>query len=97
MASLEDRVHDKIVAGLSDSRISPAVLALKLQRENVYVNESFLQYFINYIILMSDSPLVPLHLADIHMTCKALKDSLMELGLTGDTRKSVDKNEYLVV
>lgn len=97
MASLEDKIHDKFAAGLSDSRISPAVLAMHMQRENLYVNESLIQYITNYIIQMADLNIVPMHLAEVQKTCKALKESLVELGLTGDTRQPVDKGEYLAV
>jgi hypothetical protein len=97
MPSLEDKVHDKLVSGLSDSRVSPAVLAIKMHRENLYVNESFMQYMTNYIIQLAESPLIPVQLAEIQQQCRALKISLEELGLTGSTRKSLDINEYLVV
>jgi hypothetical protein len=97
MASLEDRIHDKFAAGLSDSRVSPAVLAMHMQQENKYVNESLIQYITNYIIQMSDMSTVPMHLAEVQRTCRYLKDSLVELGLTGETRSSSQTHEYLVV
>ena len=96
MASLENKVHDKFAAGLADSRFQPAVAALNMQTENRYVNESLIQYMTNYIVQMADMKTVPMHLAEVQKTCKALKSSLTELGLTGDTR-SLDSNEYLVV
>jgi hypothetical protein len=97
MASLEDKVHDRFAAGLADSRISPAVLALHMQHENLYVNESLIQYITNYIIQMAEMTIVPMYLVEVHKTCKVLKESLVELGLTGDTRQPVDKGEYLAV
>jgi hypothetical protein len=96
MASLEDKVHEKFAAGLSDSRFQPAVAALQMQRENKYVNESLIQYITNYIIQMADMRTIPMHLSEVQNTCKQLKNSLTELGLTGATREA-DKNEYLVV
>jgi hypothetical protein len=95
MASLEDKAHDKLVSVLADSRCSPAVLALQMQRENTYVNESFIQYFTNYIIQMADSHTIPLHLAEVKRTCQALRFSLTELGLTGETRVPVNRAEYI--
>jgi phage host-nuclease inhibitor protein Gam len=95
MASLEDKVHDRFATGLADSRFQPAVAALNMQRENKYVNESLIQYMTNYVIQMADMKTVPMHLVEVQAMCKALKISLTELGLTGETRTT--GNEYLVV
>lgn len=92
----EQKLHDKIAAGLGNSRISPAVLATHMIKENVYVNESLLMYLTNYVIYMADSKLIPLNLVDIQNICKLLKVSLQELGLTGISELGeVDGNEYL--
>ena len=47
-----DKLHSKISKGLGDVHVSPAAMAYKMLRESRYVNESFLQYAINYIIIM---------------------------------------------
>ena len=96
MASLENKVHDKFAAGLADSRFQPAVASLQMQTENKYVNETLIQYFSNYVIQMADMKTVPMHLSEVQQTCKLLKLSLEELGLTGATRAQ-EAREYLVV
>ena len=95
---INESVHKKIAAGLGDSRVSPAVLARLLMDENRYINESFMQYMINYIIIMANATHVPMHLAVVHEDCKILYSTLQELGLTGTIgREPVDKTEYLAV
>ena len=96
MASIDQKLHDKIAAGLADQRVSPALLALKMTRENRYVNEAMLSYLINYVIMMSEQEMVPLPLVDIYNTCKQLRYSLEELGLTGIVRKQEPMNEFLL-
>ena len=66
--------------------------------ESKYVNESLLQYMVNYINIMANSKIVPVHLADIQSICKYLNVSLQELGLVGDVgRQVMVTNEYLQV
>ena len=96
MASIDQKLHDKIAAGLADQRVSPALLALKMTRENRYVNEAMLGYLVNYVIMMSEQEMVPLPLVDIHNICKQLRYSLEELGLTGIVRKQEPMNEFLL-
>lgn len=95
--TIEEKIHKKMVEGLSSSEFSPAVAAIKMKRESRYVNESMLQYITNYIIVMADAIVIPVHLKEIQDTCKALKDSLTELGLTGETRLPVVGTEYLAI
>lgn len=95
--TIEDKVHKKMVEGLGSSNFSPAVAAIKMKRESKYVNESMLQYITNYIIVMAEAAVIPVHLKEVQDICKALKDSLSELGLTGDTRLPVVGTEYLAV
>ena len=98
MASVEEATFKKLAAGLADQRMSPAILAMKLTRENLAVNEGMLALIINYIIIMATKPLVPFQLAELQQVCKLMKISLEELGLTGTIqREQVDNNEYLVV
>lgn len=98
MASVEDSVHKKLSAGFADQRLSPAVLAMKMTRENLAVQEAALSYLINYILIMAEKPLIPFQMVELQNICKLLKISLEELGLTGKIQKvTVDTNEYLVV
>ena len=98
MAKVDEAAHKKIAAALSDSRVSPAVLARMMTDEYKYANESLLQYFVNYIIIMANSTHVPLYLEDVYTDCKVLYSSLQELGLTGTIgREFLDNKDYLAV
>lgn len=97
MARLEEKGHEKIVTLLADSRCSPAVLARLMIDESRYVNESFMGYFINYVIIMANQTLVPMHLVETHNQCKTLYLSLQELGLTGTVGRMPHEAEYLQV
>ena len=96
MSKQDDKLHTSIANGLSDTRVSPAVLALKMLQENVYVNESLLQYFVNYVNTMATAKVLPLHLQEVQEHCKTLQISLQELGLLGTQgRTQATQNEYL--
>lgn len=95
--NIEEKTHKAVVAGFGHSDLSPAAMAYKMLHESKFVNESMLQYIVNYIIIMASNPVIPMHLTDIHEQCKTFKILLEELGFTGDTRYPVDKNEYLAV
>jgi hypothetical protein len=47
-----DKEHKKIVDIFSNASISPAGLSYKMLNESRYVNESLIQYMVNYIIIM---------------------------------------------
>ena len=49
MPSLEEAAYKKLSTALADQRISPAILAMKMSRENLAVNENMLLMLINYI------------------------------------------------
>jgi hypothetical protein len=73
-------------------------MAYKMHRESLYVNESLLQYFVNYVNIMANAKIIPIHLADIQAICKYLNSSLEELGLVGEVgRTGHTSNEYLHV
>jgi len=98
MARIDESVHKKIAAGLGDSRVSPAVLARMMQDENLYINESFLHYFVNYVVQLANAKHIPLYLEEIQSQCKLLYSSLQELGLTGTVgRESASGAEFLAV
>ena len=93
-----DKLHKHLVKGFGHNDVQPAAMAYKMLHESKYVNESVLQYLINYVIVMADHPVVPMRLAEVHQICKALKLSLEELGLTGMTgRQETANHEYLSV
>ena len=92
-----DKLHKQLVTGFGSSEISPATMAYKMHRESLYVNESVLQYLINYVIIMAESKIIPLHLQEVQQTCKTLYSSLQELGLTGTVgRVPHSSNEFLL-
>lgn len=88
MAKVDEVLHKKFAAGLADTRVSPAVLAYHMLEENLYVNESMLQYLINYVSIVANKKLLPVHLEEIQQTCRLLQVSLEELGLTGSLGRS---------
>jgi hypothetical protein len=93
-----DKLHKQIAKGFGHADVSPAAMAYKMLHESRYVNESVLQYAVNYIILMATHPVIPLHLEEVHNQCKVLYTSLQELGLTGTVgRVQEPRNEYLQV
>jgi hypothetical protein len=92
-----ETLHKQIAKGLGDTNISPAVLANMMKREPLYVQESLIQYLINYVIMISNTNIIPPHLKEVKDICDLLHISFQELGLTGDTRMPVDTNEYLAV
>ena len=47
-----DKEHKKIVDIFSNTNVSPAALSYKMLNEYRYVNESLIQYMVNYIIIM---------------------------------------------
>ena len=93
-----EKLHKHIAKGLGHTEISPATLAYKMLQENKYVNESFLQYAINYIIIMATSPVIPLHLKPVSDECKIIYTCLQELGITGIVgREEIDNTEFTVL
>lgn len=98
MSIQDDKLHEKIANGLSDTRVSPAALSYKMLRESRYVNESLLQYFVSYVNVMAESKLIPMHLAEVQQQCQIIQSSLQELGLLGTYGRTHEpSNEYLSV
>jgi len=98
MNSTEESAHKKLTGILADSRISTSVLAYKMLKENKYVNENFLELFVNYVYMMADTKLVPIHLAEIQQACGWLKQNMEELGLPDIVGKLPEEpNEYLAI
>ena len=95
MPSIEEGTARKLANGLADTRMSPAILAMKISRENGSVNKAMLDMLINYIIIVANKNIVPFHMKEVQDTCKNLLLSLEELGLTGRVQPTA--NEYLAV
>ena len=93
-----DKLHKHIAKGLGHNDVSPAVLAYKMLNESKYVNESLLQYMVNYINIMANAKIVPMHLLEIREISKYLNISLQELGLVGEVGRVADSShEYLAI
>ena len=98
MTVRSEKLHKQIVEGLGHADLSPAALAYKMLHESAYVNESLLQYMVNYINIMATAKIVPMHLAETQSICKYLNLSLEELGLIGNVGRQVPITaEYLQV
>ena len=98
MNKVELRTYSKLVEGLGHNDLSPASLAAHIQNESLYVNESFVQMFTNYIIILANADHIPFYLKDVQELCKYMLPTLQELGLTGTYgRMPLDTNEYLAV
>lgn len=93
-----DKLHKQIVKGFGNHDVSPAAMAYKMHRESQYVNESVLQYMINYINITANAKVIPVHLADIQKVCVYLNNSLQELGLVGEVGRPVSvSTDYLAI
>lgn len=97
MSAKEFKAIEKLSAALGDMRLSPAVMALQLTRENTFVQESFIGMFTNYVITMANKNVIPVNQKEIYDLCVALESSLSELGLTGAASSEAEYNEYLSV
>ena len=82
--NVTQKLHDSIVNGMSSYEVSPAGAAYKMLDESRFVNESTLQYLLNYIIVWGtrDEDHVPPYNKDVYIICKQLYRILKELGLT---------------
>ena len=81
-------IYDKQQAQLrkifGDTETSPAGLSYKMLGESKYINESVLQYIINYIIIFGtrDIEHLPPYLHDTATICNELYQHLAKVGLT---------------
>jgi len=95
VASLEESAYKKLSTALADTRMSPAILAMKMSKENAQVADGMLSLFVNYVIIMANKQLLPFQLKEAQDICKLLLMSLEELGLTGTVQP--EHNEWLAV
>jgi len=79
-----EKEHKKIVDILGNSNISPAGLSYKMLNESRYVNESLIQYIINYIIIMGtrDAEHIPPYLENSRLWANEMYQMLTKLNLT---------------
>ena len=81
-------IYDKQQAQLrkifGDTETSPAGLSYKMLGESKYINESVLQYIVNYIIIFGTRDLehLPPYLHDTATICNELYQHLVKVGLT---------------
>ena len=78
-----DKTHKAIAKGLGHTDVSPAALAYKMLQESRYVNESLLQYLVNYVVIMATHPVMPLHLKPVQDECKVIEGIRQDGGLRG--------------
>lgn len=98
MSSTEESAHKKLTGILADSRVSTSVLAYKMLKESKYINEAFLELFVNYVYMMADTKLVPIHLSEIQQACGWLKQNMEELGLPDIVGKlPMEQTDYLAI
>jgi hypothetical protein len=86
-----DKLHRDIVKGFSSYEVSPASVAYKMLNESKFVNESVIQYIINFIIIHGtrDMDHVPPYLHDTHLVCTELYQVLQKLGMTNAGSRSI--------
>ena len=84
-----DKTHKAIAKGLGHTDVSPAALAYKMLQESRYVNESLLQYLVNYVVIMATHPVMPLHLKPVQDECKTIYTSVSYTHLTLPTNREV--------
>ncbi len=93
-----ENLHKQIAKGLGHNDVSPATLAYKMLRESEFVNISLMQYLVNYVHIMANTPIVPFHLQGVQGECKEIALALEELGYIGKVgREQIDNTDYLAV
>ena len=82
--SVNTKAHESLVKSMSNTEVSPAGMAFKMLHESRYVNESTLQYLINFIVIWGtrNEDMVPNYNKDTYTICKELYQVLQQLGLT---------------
>jgi len=89
--SENNKLHKQMVQGFASFEVSPASLAYKMLNESKFVNESVLQYIVNFIIIHGtrDESHVPPYLKDTWLVCNELYQVLDKLGLTNAGSRSL--------
>ena len=81
---MNDKEHKKIVDIFNKADLSPAGLSYKMIHESRYVNESVIQYMVNYIIMWGTRKPenVPPYMENVHAWCSEMYQMLDKMGLT---------------
>jgi len=79
-----DKEHKQLVNIFKNQDLSPAGLSYKMVNESAYVNESLMQYMVNYIIIMATRhpDLIPPYLQNVKAWADKMYDMLDELNMT---------------
>ena len=79
-----NKEQNALVKIFGNTEVSPAGLSYKMLGESKYVNESVLQYIVNYIIIFGTRDLehLPPYLHDTATICNELYQKLVDVGLT---------------
>jgi hypothetical protein len=82
-----DKEQKQIVKIFGNSEISPAGLAYKMLGESRYVNESIIQYMVNYIIIMGtrNPDKLPPYLQNVHAWANEMYQMLDKMDMTSTT------------
>jgi len=82
--TINDKAHEAIVKHMSSYDVSPASVAYKMLNESKFVNESMIQYMINFIIIhgTQKEDHVPPYLKDTYVICKQLYKMLQDTDMT---------------
>ena len=91
-----DKAHEALVKHMSSFEISPAAMAYKMLNESRFVNESMIQYMINFIIIHGTrkEDHVPSYLKDTWLVCNKMYQMLDKMGMTNaGSRSSLNHTE----
>jgi len=82
--TINDKAHEAIVKHMSSFEVSPASVAYKMLNESKFVNESMIQYMINFIIIhgTQKEDHVPPYLMDTYVICKEIYQMLDKMNMT---------------
>ena len=91
-----EKEHKKIVSILGDSNVSPASLSYKMLGESKYVNESLIQYMINYIVIMAtrDPNQFPPYLENARLWCHEMYQMLDKMDMVKKVRSRSALNHH---
>jgi hypothetical protein len=92
-----EKEHKKIVDILGNSNVSPASLSYKMLNESRYVNESLIQYIVNYITVMAtrDPNNFPPYLENTRVWCHEMYQMLDKMGMVKKTRSRSALNHHV--
>ena len=88
--TINDKAHETLVKHMSSFEISPASMAYKMVHESRFVNESMIQYIINFIIIHGTrkEENVPPYLKDTWLVCNEMYQMLDKMDMTNAGSRS---------